>query len=388
MKYDFESVVDRSHSDSQKWQRYRGRDILPMWVADMDFKCAPEIQEALAARLSEGVFGYAGPTPSTIEAAVEAMDRKFEWAIQPEWLVWLPGLVRGLNLACRAVGQPGDSVLTMTPVYGPFLTSPLHADRKRIDVPVLKAGDAWQIDWEALEAAVDTRTRLLLLCNPHNPIGRVYRRNELERLADFSLRHDLIVCSDEIHCELILDPLEHIPWPTLSSGIAERSITLISPSKTFNTAGLACGLAVIPDPRLRSAFKRAGAGILAEVSCFGFTCFEAAWRKGEPWRLALLDHLRANRDRLLDFVRRELPGVTANPIEATYLAWLDISPLGLRNPVTHFESHGIGLSGGREFGGADQVRLNFACPTTTLEQGLQRLKNGVEAARTGSLSSR
>ena len=378
--YDFETVVSRAGSDSQKWQRYRDRDVLPMWVADMDFRCAPEIQEALESRLAEGVFGYAGPQPSTVAAVVEAMERAFGWTIQPEWLVWLPGLVRGLNLACRAVGEPGDAVLTLTPVYGPFLSAPVHADRHLLGVPVLPADGGWEIDWPGLESAITARTRLLLLCHPHNPIGRVWRRAELERLADFSLRHNLIVCSDEIHCELILDELNHTPWATLSPEIADRSITLMSPSKTFNTAGLACGVAIIPDPRLRVAFKRAGAGILAEVSCFGFTAFEAAYRKGEPWRRALLNQLRANRDRLLDFVRADLPGVTATRVEATYLAWLDISRLGLPDPVNHFEQHGIGLSGGREFGDPDHVRLNFACPPTTLEEGLRRLKRAVEAA--------
>ncbi len=380
MAFDFETTIDRRHSDSQKWMRYQGRDVLPMWVADMDFACAPAIQEALERRLREGVFGYAGPTQSTVEAVLEAMESRFNWRIEPEWLVWLPGLVRGLNLACRAIGSRGDSVATMTPVYSPFLSAPRHADRDLVGIPVLQKGDRWEIDWDHLEASFTAQTGLFMLCNPHNPLGRVYRRDELERLADLCLRHDLIICSDEIHCDLILDPITHTPLATLSPEIARQSITLMSPTKTFNTAGIACGFAIIPDLRTRSAFKRAGAGILAEVSCFGFTACEAAYRHGEPWRLALLDQLRANRDRILEFVQDELPGVETTPIEATYLAWLKVSKLGLDDPVAHFEEHGIGLSGGVEFGDSDYVRLNFACPRDTLEQGLACLKRGVEAA--------
>ena len=379
MSFDFETVVDRCQSDSQKWQRYRGRDVVPMWVADMDFTCAPVIHEALQARLADDVFGYAEPTPSAIEAVLEAMDQKFGWQVLPEWLVWLPGLVRGLNLACRGIGSRGDSVATLTPVYSPFLSAPRYAERDLIGVPVLRECDRWEIDWDCLEASITARTSLFTLCNPHNPVGRVYRRHELERLADLCLRHDLIICSDEVHCELILDPINHTPLATLSPDIAKRSITLMSPSKTFNTAGIACGIAIIPDPKTRVAFKRAGSGILAEVSCFGFTAFEAAYRHGESWRLALLDQLRANRDRLLVFVRDELPGVDMTPIEATYLAWLNVSQLDLDDPVAHFERHGVGLSGGQEFGDGNYVRLNFACPRETLERGLQALKRGVEA---------
>jgi len=380
MSFDFKTVTDRSHSDSVKWQRYRDRDILPMWIADMDFKCAPAVQEALETRLGEGVFGYASPTPSTIEAAVEAMERKYAWQIQPEWLVWLPGLVRGLNLACRAIPAEGDSILTLTPVYGPFLSAPRNAKRELTRIPMIRDGAGWAIDWNALEAAITDRTRLWLFCSPHNPIGRVYRRDELERIAELCLGHDIVICSDEIHCEMILDPIPHIPLATLSPEIAQRSITLISPSKTFNTAGLACGVAVIPNARMRMAYQSASNGLLADVSCLGYTAFESAYRHGESWRLALLDQLRANRDRVLEFVQTDLPGVETTPIEASYLAWLNISKLGLQDPVAHFEAYGIGLSGGREFGDGDHLRLNFACPPQTLEEGLRRLKQGVEAA--------
>jgi cystathionine beta-lyase len=380
MNFDFETTYDRRHSDSQKWMRYRDRDIIPMWVADMDFRCAPAIQDALRARLDEGIFGYAGPTPSLVETVLETMETRYGWTIRKEWLVWLPGLVRGLNLACRAVGEPGDGVATLTPVYSPFLSAPRHAERNLVGVPVLQKGDCWEIDWDHLEASFTARTGLFMLCNPHNPLGRVYRRDELERLADLCQRHGLIICSDEIHCDLILDPIAHTPLATLSPEIARQSITLMSPSKTFNTAGIACGFAIIPDARTRTAFKRAGAGILAEVCCFGFTACEAAYRQGEPWRRALLDHLRANRDRILEYVQDELPGVETTPIEATYLAWLKVSELGLDDPVAHFEEYGIGLSGGKEFGDSDYLRLNFACPRETLEQGLACLKRGVEAA--------
>lgn len=378
MTFDFDTVPERLGTDSQKWQKYAGRNILPLWVADMDFKVPPAVIEALHQRVDHGIFGYARPVPSTVEAVVTALQQRYGWTVDPSWLVWLPGLVVGLNVTAQAFAAAGDEVLTLTPVYPPFMSAPRNSARVSTTVPfVLRAG-RWEIDWEALARAVTPRTKLFYLCNPHNPLARVWRREELVRLGEFCVRHDLILCSDEIHCDLILDPtLPHIPTGTLGGEIAKRTVTLMAPSKTYNVPGLGTSLAIIPDAALRARFVRATAGVVAEVTALGFTACEAAYRDGEPWRQALLAYLRCNRDFLLDFLARELPGVKVEaPIEATYLAWLDVSALQLPDPIAHFEAHGVGLSDGAFFGAAKgtHVRLNFGCPRATLAEALRRMK--------------
>ena len=382
MTYDFDTPVDRRDTDSQKWQKYAGRDILPLWVADMDFRAAPEVLAALHARIDHGVFGYARPTRSTIDAVAGAMRARYGWTIEPSWLVWLPGLVVGLNVAVRACAQPGEAVLCTPPVYPPFMTAPSHQGRQVITAPLTLdvAAHRWEIDWPALENTVTPRTKLFFLCNPHNPVARVFHRDELARLAEFCLRHDLVLCSDEIHCDLILDDLLHVPAATLGSEIARRTITLMAPSKTYNLPGLGTSLAIIPDSELRTRFLRATAGIVAEVNCLGYAACEAAYGRGEPWRRALLAYLRGNRAFLLDFAARELPGVQIEaPIEATYLAWLNVAALGFKDPVAHFEKHGVGLSDGRHFGAqpGSYLRLNFGCPRATLSEALSRMKRAV-----------
>lgn len=380
--FDFDHVPERRGTDSQKWQKYAGRDVLPLWVADMDFKSAPAIIEALHRRVDHGIFGYARPVQSTVDAVVEAMERRYGWKIEPSWIVWLPGLVVGLNVTAQAFAEPGDEVLTLAPVYPPFMSAPKHSARVSVTVPwkleSSSTGGRWAIDWGALERAVKPRTKLFYLCNPHNPLARVWRREELARLADFCLRHNLILCSDEIHCDLLLDPaLPHVPTALLSPEIAARTVTLLAPSKTYNVPGLGTSIAIIPDSMRRARFIRATAGIVAEVTCLGFTACEAAYRDSEPWRQALLAYLRGNRDYLLDAIARELPGVQVEaPVEATYLLWMNVSALGLEHPTAHFERHGVGLSDGAYFGAAKgtHVRLNFGCPRATLVEAIRRMK--------------
>lgn len=384
MTFDFDVVHERRGTDSQKWQKYPEKDILPMWVADMDFRSSPAIVEALQARVNHGIFGYARPTKATVETVVSALLTRYGWAVDPSWLVWLPGLVCGLNVTAQAFAQPGEGVVTCTPVYPPFMTAPKNSGRESITVPmVLRSSDRrWEIDFDALEAAVTGRTKLFFLCNPHNPLGRVFRRDELIRIAEFCLKHKLILCSDEIHCDLILDTLPHYPTSTLGAEIATRTVTLMAPSKTYNVPGLGTSFAVISDPQLRSTFVRATAGIVAEVTNLGFTACEAAYRDSEPWRQALLEYLRGNRDFLLDYIAREIPGVRVEaPIEATYLAWLNVQALGLSDPIAHFEQHGVGLSDGGFFGERRglHVRINFGCPRATLAEGLRRMKAAVMA---------
>ena len=384
MTFDFDTVIERRGTDSQKWQKYAGRDILPLWVADMDFKSSPAIIAALQERVATGLFGYARPVKSSVDAFVNALEQRYGWQIDPAWVVWLPGLVVGLNLTAQAFAQPGEEVLTLTPVYPPFMSAPKNSGRVSTQVPLRldAALHRWEIDWAALEKAVTPKTKLFFLCNPHNPIARVWRRDELVKLGEFCGRHDLVLCSDEIHCDLILDSLPHMPMARLGVEIANRTITLMAPSKTYNVPGLGTSLAIIPDAALRARFLRAAAGVMAEVTGLGYVACETAYREGEPWRQALLGYLRGNRDFILDFVTREMPGVSIEaPIEATYLAWLNVSTLKLADPIAHFESHGIGLSDGAFFGGprGSHVRLNFGCPRATLAEALARMKRALGA---------
>jgi cysteine-S-conjugate beta-lyase len=384
MTFDFDTVIERRGTDSQKWQKYAGRDILPLWVADMDFLSPPAVTAAVHERAHHGVFGYARPVKASVDAFVAALASRYGWQIDPAWIVWLPGLVVGLNVTSQAFAAPGDEVLTLTPIYPPFMSAPKNSGRVSVQVPlVLDTGARrWEIDWAALEQAVTPRTKLFILCNPHNPVARVWRRDELVRLGEFCVRHDLVLCSDEIHCDLILDDLPHVPTALLRDDIARRTITLMAPSKTYNMPGLGISIAIIPDAGLRAQFNRAAAGIVAEVNALAYTACEAAYRDCEPWRQDLLAYLRSNRDYLLDFVARELPGVKVEaPIEATYLAWLNVSALNLADPIAHFEAHGVGLSDGAFFGvtRGSHVRLNFGCPRATLTEALARMKRAVTA---------
>ena len=383
MTFDFDHPPERLGTDSQKWQKYADGDILPLWVADMDFQSPPAITAALEKRVAHGIYGYARPVRSTTETMVAAMESRYGWKIDPSWIVWLPGLVVGLNVTALAFAEPGDEVLTLAPVYPPFFSAPKNSARVSKSVSFELKNGTWTIDWAALERAVTPRTKLFYLCNPHNPLARVWRRSELEQLAAFCVRHNLVLCSDEIHCDLILDAqLKHVPTALLSPEIARRTLTLMAPSKTYNMPGLGTSFAIISDPTLRARFVRATAGIVAEVNTLGFTACEAAYRDCEPWRQELLAYLRKNRDYLVDFVAREMPGVIIEaPIEATYLAWLNVAALNLADPIAHFEKHGVGLSDGAFFGAhkGRYVRVNFGCTLATLMEALRRMKSALPA---------
>jgi cystathionine beta-lyase len=389
MSFDFDFIPQRHGTDSQKWQKYAGKDILPLWVADMDFRSSPAIITALHERVDHGIFGYARPTVSTVSAVTTALADRYGWTIDPTWIVWLPGLVCGLNVTAQAFAEQGEEVLTLTPVYPPFMTAPKNSGRSSVTVPFCldhsTSPARWEIDWPALERAVTPKTRLFFLCNPHNPLARVWRREELVRLGEFCVRHNLVLCSDEIHCDLILDPsLTHIPTASLSAEIAARSITLMAPSKTYNVPGLGTSFAIISDAALRTRFVRATAGIVAEVTTLGFAACEAAYRDSEPWRQDLLAYLRGNRDFLLGFLARELPGLHIEAaVEATYLAWINVESLQLSDPIAHFEQHGVGLSDGAFFGAkrGSHVRINFGCPRATLAEALHRMKSAVASLR-------
>jgi cystathionine beta-lyase len=378
--HEFDKVIERRGTGSSKWAKYQDRDILPFWVADMDFRAPPFVQAALRERVEHGIFGYSETPTELVDAVVDWLATEFDWVVPAAWLVWLPGVVTGLNLACRAIGSPGDSVLMNVPVYYPFLAAPGHGGRSAIEVPLTMDGGRWVMDIDALAAARGPRTRLLMFCNPQNPTGRVYTRDELVELAKFCARHDLLICSDEIHCALILDHgRRHVPIATLSDEIAARTITLMAPTKTYNTPGLGCAFAVIPDAALRKRFIDARAGLVPGVGCLAYTAATAAYQDPSDWLTQLLTYLAGNRDALQACVRG-LPGVGTTHVEGTYLAWIDVRGLGLEHPMQHFEAHGLGLSDGAQFHGPGFLRFNFGCPRATLDAGLERFARAVRAA--------
>lgn len=380
--YDFSSSLNRKKTGSLKWQRYEEQDVLPFWVADMDFVSPPEVIHALQQRLEHGVFGYTIPYEEVQSEVIAYMQRRHGVEIEADWLVWLPGLVQGLNLMCRAAGESGDGVMVNTPVYPPFLSAPVQSDRERQTVPLHWDGSKYTFDFDLMETLVTERTRLFILCNPHNPVGRVFSKEELEQLLDFCEKHDLWLCSDEIHCDLIMDGPDHVPTLTLGERAMERTVTFLSASKTYNVPGLACAWAVIPNPKIRAAFQKVCRGIITEVNCFGYAACTTALRKGEPWRQELIKVLTQNRDRLYSYVAENHPEIDMKPMQATYLAWMDMRELGLSHPMQHFEQHGIGLSNGVDFGAeTGYLRFNFGCPPAMLEEGLKRLSAGIRAAK-------
>lgn len=377
--FDFDTLPDRSGTWSLKWDRFAGRDVIPMWVADMDFRSAPAVVDALRARVEHGVFGYVEPGPELTGAIIERLEANHGWRPDPSWFIWLPGLVSGLNIVSRAIGEPGDDVLTAVPVYPPFLSAPVWSDRGCVRVPLDCVDGVWRFPPAALEAAITPRSRLLLLCNPHNPVGRAWTAEELGALAEVCLRHDLIVCSDEIHSGLVLDPdRRHVPFAALSPEIASRTVTLMAASKTFNLPGLGTAFAIVPDPGLRRRIAAVMRGIVHRPMTIGMWATLAAYRDGEPWRHALLRVLRANRDTV---ERRlgALPGLHVTHAEATYLSWIDCRDAGLPDPVRFFEAAGVGLYDGADFGAPGFLRLNFGCPPALLDLALGRMEAALRA---------
>ncbi len=376
--FDFDTIIDRSNTASEKWDKYRGRDIIPLWVADMDFRSPPAVIEALHERVEHGVFGYTHPPAELVEAVRTHLLADYGWAVEEEWIVWLPGLVCGLNVLCRAVGGAGDEVVTFTPIYPPFMSAPGLSDRGLIKVPLQLREGRWVADLEALERAITPRTKLLLLCSPHNPVGRAWSREELAQFAEVAELHNLVIGSDDIHAGLVLDgDKRHIPIATLSAETARRTITLLAPSKTYNIPGLGCSFAVIGDPALRRAFRKAMGRIVPHVNTLGYTAAQAAYRDGEEWRQALVAYLCGNRD-LVTAEVNAMPGLSMAHVEATYLAWIDARETGIPDPTHFFEEAGVGLSDGADFGAPGFVRLNFGCSRSLLVEALGRMRRALD----------
>ncbi|MFZ6029940.1 MAG: MalY/PatB family protein [Chloroflexota bacterium] len=381
MIYNFDACPDRRASESVKWRQYP-EDVLPLWVADMDFVSPEPVRRALLARVEHGIFGYPEESEALREVIAARLAERYGWAVEPGEIVFQPGVIRGFNRACHMVTERGGGVLVQTPVYYPILWAPGNAGLARQEAGLTcRADGSYTIDWEAFEAAITPETRLLILCNPHNPVGRVLRQDELARMAEICLRHDVLICSDEIHCDLLFPGHNHTPIASLDAEVAARTITLMAPSKTFNIAGLDCAFAVVQNASLRRRYLHAHRGLISGVNVLGWTAALAAYRDGQEWLAQVLAYLQANRDFLADFVRKELPGIQMSPLEGTYLAWLDCRSLPIEGSPYEFflKQARVALNDGALFGhgGEGFVRLNLGCPRSTLVQALERMKAAI-----------
>lgn len=372
---DFDQIIPRRGTGSIKWDRFPTLD--PFWVADMDFMSPPAVLDVLKERIAHGVMGYAHAHDGLVEAIGEYMQSRHGLAIEEKEIVHLGGLVPALSLAARAFGKPGDAVMTCTPIYPPFLGIHNDAEMEVIAVPHVEVNGQWGFDWDAMEAAVTRGTKLFLLSNPQNPLGRVFSQDEMSQLAIFCERHDMILISDEIHCDLILDDeaTPHVCAAGLPEQLQKRIITLLAPSKTYNIAGLGYAFALIRDDSLRRKFCAARGHTLPEINCLAYYAAEAAYRDGEPWRQDLIAYLRKNRDTVTDFVRSRTKFIIPD-IEATYLAWIDCRSMGIENPAQFFEQEaGIYLSDGNYFGAPGHIRFNYGCPHSRVLEGLEKMAN-------------
>ncbi len=389
--FNFDTPIERRGTDCAKWDLF-APDVLPMWVADMDFASPEPIMQAIQERVAHGVFGYPKESDILRQTLVDRMARLYQWEIKPEDIVFIPGVVAALNVAVRAYGAAGDNVLMQTPVYPPFLMIPPDHGQTANPVDlVLTQNDSqlhYEIDFDTFEAAINEHTKVFALCSPHNPVGRVWTRNELTRMAEICLKHDVIIVSDEIHCDLLIDEgARHVPIASLSPEVAAKTVTLMAPSKTFNIPGLGCSFAIIQDADLRQRFNKARGLMIPFVNVLGLTAALAAYQHGDAWLEELRIYLKANRDYLSDFVRDYLPNLPITSPQGTYLAWMDgrslpqleekvfggwIEPFFLKNAKVALNAGGVFGTAGDGF-----VRLNFGCPRPMLTEALERMRAAV-----------
>ena len=380
MRYDFDQIIDRRSSDSIKWNLYG--EAIPLWVADMDFPAPEPVIRALRERVAHGIFGYGKEPEELRPLLVERLKKLYDWEVSPDALVFMPGIVSGFHVAARAVTCPGDGILIQTPVYFPFFRVPQNLNLVLNEMELTRRdGGQYEVDFDLFEETITGRTRVFLLCSPHNPVGRVFTREELERMAEICLRHDITICSDEIHCDLVFEGHPHVPMAAISPEIARHTITLMAPSKTYNVAGIHASVGIIPDPELRKQFQAAGAGLVPHLGVLGYAAMLSAYRDGDEWLAQVLAYMQANRDYLYDYVNQNLPGITMERPEGTYLAWLDCREAGLPGNAHQFfrEESGVAMNDGATFGkgGEGFVRLNFACPRATLVQAVEQMREAL-----------
>lgn len=376
MSFDFDTPVERRGTWSTRWDRYP-QDVIPLWVADTDFRAPPAVLEAMRERIEHGIFGYTTQPAALREAIAERMQRLYGWRVEPGWIAFLPGVVPGLHLAARHLMKADQHAILPVPLYHHFRQALERAPRAFTEVPLVLSAGRWVFDEERLTAASRRETRLLFLCNPQNPGGTIFTRAELGRLAAFAARHELLICSDEIHCDLLLDPGKpHVPIASLAPEVSRRTVTLASPSKAFNFPGAGCAWAIIEDPALRRAFLADDHATVHDPSLFGYAATLGAYRDGAEWLAAQLAYLAGNRD-LVERMVATTPGLAMAHVEATYLAWIDCSALAAPDPHKLFLDGGVALSPGAQFGTPRFVRLNFGTQRARLVEALARMKNVV-----------
>jgi cysteine-S-conjugate beta-lyase len=363
--------VERAGTWSTRWERYAGRDVIPLWVADSDFRCPQPVLEALSRRVEHGVLGYTAPPEDLRQAIVEYLARCHSWKVEPAWIVFLPGVVPGLHMSARRLLAPDEHALVPRPVYQHLKRAPEFAQRPYSEVPLVLERGRWVFDVDALRAARTSRTRAFYLCNPQNPGGTVFTRDELRQMAQAT--EGCTIVSDEIHCDLVLDEnARHVPIASLDRDISRRTVTLMSANKTFNFPAAGCGWAVIEDAQLREAMSiELQAHVLPSPSVFGYAATLAALRECDDWLAALLAYLRGNRD----LVESELPLPMAH-VQATFLAWIDARAV----PHERFLEAGVALSPGEQFGAPGFVRLNFGTQRARLREALARMRGALGPA--------
>lgn len=373
----FDEIINRRNTNSFKWDFFKdAEEVIPMPIADMDFRCPPAILEALQQVTAHGVMGYSF-VPDEMKQVFQArLLERYGWQTETDWQVWIPGIVPALTAISRAVGEDSSTeILASTPVYRPIIAAPEWLGKKSVRVPMVEVEGRWTFDFIGLEAAISPQTKLLMLCNPHNPLGTVFTRTELEQLGALCEKYDLLICADEIHCDLILDDtLQHVPIASISKSLEQRTFTLMAPSKTFNIAGLGCSVAIIPNAELRAKFLQAKNGFFSELSPYAIAGGFAAYQSCEDWRLELVAYLKANHDYLYEQINR-IKGLSMHRLEATYLAWIKFEKPDF---IEQLLANGVRVIDGQVFEGEGYFRLNFGCPRALLEEAVKRIKQAAE----------
>ncbi len=389
MVYDFDTVIDRVPTSSAKWSLRKQitgvEDVLPMWVADMDFASPPEIAKAIMERAAHPLYGYTESTEGYYNGLINWMNKRHDWSgIQRDWICYSPGVVAGFNFAIQAYSHPGDKVIIQPPVYYPMKIAIQNNGRQLVDNPLKLVKGRYMMDYEDLEKKIDGRTKMIILCSPHNPVGRVWTKSELEQLVEVCERKDILIISDEIHFDLILGKTKHICTATISDEAMQRTVTLVAPSKTFNVAGLSNSSAIIPNQKLRDAFLNVTqSNGIHFANIFGIVAQEAAYAKGEAWLDELLVYLKGNLRYMEGFIKEKIPGLKVYPLEGTYLAWVDCTSLGLDDEALKefmLKKAKLWFDEGTMFGsgGSMFMRVNIACPRSILKQALERLEKAVK----------
>lgn len=375
MNYSFDQIIERRNAYSTKWLKFSDNEVIPMWIADMDFSCPEEITNAMHKHLDKGVFGYTDTPESLTEIFIKKIKENSGWEIKKEWVVWVPGGVVGLNVACKTTLAPGEIVMVPSPIYAPFTEAPENMERGFIKTDLKDVNGRLELDFESVKDLLSEDTKMFSFCNPHNPGGTVFRTEEIEELSRICKEKNIIVCSDEIHSDLVLEEgATHIPFASFDDYNLENSITITGPCKTYNLAGFPIAAAVIPNNELRSDFQRNTKGIVSHIDSMAFVAAEAAYSNGEKWHSELLNYLKLNREILLQGIR-EIEGLSLTGPEAGFLGWIDCRESGLENPGNFFiEEAKVGVHDGAWFGNKDYVRINFGCPSSVLEEALLRIK--------------